>query len=61
MTHHVEGQAGLEFCDELMDIDDSFAIKSAFQVIPVGVKRCGVAQLRASASGAAEWNSGRHS
>jgi len=36
MTHDVEGQHGLDFCDELMDIDDSFAIKSAFQLIPEG-------------------------
>ncbi len=36
MTHDVEGQAGLDFCDELMDIDDSYAIKSAFQLIPEG-------------------------
>ncbi len=35
-THDVEGQAGLDFCDELMDIDDSYAIKSAFQLIPQG-------------------------
>ena len=34
MTHDVEGQAGLDFCDQLMDIDDSFGIKSAFQLIP---------------------------
>ena len=34
MTHDVEGQAGLDFCGELMDIDDSFGIKSAFQLIP---------------------------
>ena len=36
MTHDVEGQAGLDFCDELMDIDDSYGIKSAFQLIPEG-------------------------
>jgi hypothetical protein len=36
MTHDVEGQAGLDFCDELMDIDNSYAIKSAFQLIPEG-------------------------
>jgi hypothetical protein len=34
MTHDVESSAGLEFCTELMDIDDSFGIKSAFQVVP---------------------------
>jgi hypothetical protein len=36
VTHDVEGQAGLDRCDELMDIDDSFVIKSAFQLIPEG-------------------------
>jgi len=36
MTHDIEGQSGLDFCDELMDIDDSFGIKSAFQIIPGG-------------------------
>ena len=36
MTHDVEGQVGLDFCDEVMDIDDSFGIKSAFQLIPEG-------------------------
>jgi hypothetical protein len=36
MTHDVEGPAGLAFCDELMNIDDSYAIKSAFQLIPEG-------------------------
>jgi hypothetical protein len=36
MTHDVEGPAGLDFCDEVMNIDDSFAIKSAFQLIPEG-------------------------
>jgi len=36
MTHDVEGPSGLAFCDELMDIDDSFAVKSAFQLIPEG-------------------------
>jgi hypothetical protein len=34
MTHDVEGSAGLKFCAELMNIDDSFQIKSAFQVVP---------------------------
>lgn len=34
MTHDVEGAAGLGFCDELMDLDDRYRIKSAFQLIP---------------------------
>ncbi len=34
MTHDVEGQAGAEFCEQVMDLDDSFGIKSSFQVVP---------------------------
>src|SRR5437667_4263013 len=36
MTHDVEGHVGLDFCDELMNIDDSYGIRSAFQLIPAG-------------------------
>jgi hypothetical protein len=34
MTHDVEAVAGLDFVPKLMDLDDSFGIKSAFQVVP---------------------------
>jgi hypothetical protein len=34
MTHDVEATAGLGFVPQLMDLDDSFGIKSAFQVVP---------------------------
>jgi hypothetical protein len=34
MTHDVEEQAGLGFCSSLMDIDDSFGIKSSFEIVP---------------------------
>ena len=34
MTHDVEGPAGAAFCDELMDLDERFGIRSAFQVVP---------------------------
>ena len=34
MTHDVETEAGLRFCGQLMDINDSFGIKSSFQLIP---------------------------
>ena len=34
MTHDVETQGGLEFCDHLMDLDASLGIKSSFQLIP---------------------------
>jgi hypothetical protein len=36
MTHDVEGEVGRRFCSELMDIDDSFGIKSSFQLVPEG-------------------------
>ena len=34
MTHDVETWAGLRFCSQLMDLDDSFGLKSSFQIIP---------------------------
>jgi hypothetical protein len=34
MTHDVEAEAGRDFCDELMDLDDAAGIKSAFQIVP---------------------------
>ena len=34
MTHDVETKAGRDFCPTMMDIDDSFRIKSSFQIIP---------------------------
>ncbi|HVB58107.1 MAG TPA: hypothetical protein VNE63_17005 [Candidatus Acidoferrales bacterium] len=34
MTHDVEGAVGRDFCGALMNLDDSFAIKSAFQIVP---------------------------
>ncbi len=34
MTHDVEGSTGEGFCGQLMDLDDSAGIKSAFQVVP---------------------------
>jgi hypothetical protein len=34
MTHDVETTAGRDFCSTLMDIDDRFGIKAAFQVVP---------------------------
>ena len=36
MTHDVEGESGVNFCGALMDLDDSYGIKSAFQLIPEG-------------------------
>ena len=34
MTHDVETEAGRVFCAQLMDLNDSFGIKSSFQVVP---------------------------
>jgi hypothetical protein len=34
MTHDVETPAGIDFCRGLMDLDDSFQIKSSFQLVP---------------------------
>jgi hypothetical protein len=34
MTHDVETAAGRDYCPALMDINDSFGIKSSFQVVP---------------------------
>jgi hypothetical protein len=34
MTHDVEGSAGRDFCTRLMDIDESFGIRAAFQIVP---------------------------
>jgi len=34
LTHDVEESAGVDFCPSLMDIDDSFGIKSSFQFVP---------------------------
>jgi hypothetical protein len=36
MTHDVETAAGRDFCDALMDLDDSYGIKSSFQLVPEG-------------------------
>ena len=36
MTHDVEGPAGMGFCEQLMNIDEAFDIKSAFQLVPQG-------------------------
>ena len=34
ITHDVETEPGRDYCVQLMDIDDSFGIKSSFQFIP---------------------------
>lgn len=34
VTHDVETEAGRDFCPGLMDLNDSFGIKSSFQIVP---------------------------
>jgi len=34
LTHDVETSAGLDFCPQLLDLTDSFGIKSSFQFVP---------------------------
>ena len=36
MTHDVENVPGRDRCRELMDLDDSFGIKSSFEIVPEG-------------------------
>lgn len=36
MTHDVETAAGRDFCESLMDLNESFGIKSSFQLVPEG-------------------------
>jgi len=36
MTHDVEGAAGRDHCEALMDIDDTYRIKASFQLVPEG-------------------------
>jgi hypothetical protein len=36
MTHDVESESGRSFLPGLMDMDDSFGIKSSFQIVPEG-------------------------
>jgi hypothetical protein len=34
MTHDVEGERGRDFCHDLMDLDESFGMRSSFQIVP---------------------------
>jgi hypothetical protein len=34
LTHDVESDAGLDFCQPLMDLDDEYGIKASFQLVP---------------------------
>ena len=36
MTHDVETDIGLDFCSSLMDLNDSYGIKSSFEIVPEG-------------------------
>jgi hypothetical protein len=40
LTHDVEAEAGKNFCDELLDIDESFGMKAAFQLVPEDRYEC---------------------
>lgn len=49
VTHDVETTAGWDFCPQLMDLDDSYGIKSAFQVVPeerYAVKQSGLDAMK---------------
>jgi hypothetical protein len=34
LTHDVETSTGVNFCEQLMDLNDSFSVKSSFQIVP---------------------------
>ncbi len=34
ISHDVETEPGLDFCPQLMDLNDSFGIKTSFQIVP---------------------------
>jgi hypothetical protein len=34
MTHDVETAAGMDFCDEVMNVDDAYGTKASFEVVP---------------------------
>ena len=36
MTHDIETEKGRDYCTELMNVDESFGIKSSFQIVPEG-------------------------
>ncbi len=36
ISHDVETEAGRDFCPQLMDLNDSFGVKTSFQIIPEG-------------------------
>jgi hypothetical protein len=46
MTHDVEGPDGMAFCNQLMDLDDQFGVRSSFQVIPEGPRSPAITMRR---------------
>jgi hypothetical protein len=36
VTHDIEERAGLDYCGQLMDIDEAFGLCSSFQIVPEG-------------------------
>ena len=45
LTHDVEGPKGYDACGALMDLDDSFAMKASFQMVPEGSYEISEAEL----------------
>jgi len=56
LTHDVEAEAGKNFCNQLMDIDDSFGVKAAFQLVPEERYECSAALIESIRSRGFEVN-----
>jgi len=58
MTHDVEGDRGLKYCDALMDLDESFGIISSFQIVPApgAADVCAAIQRRGFEVNLHDWN-----
>ncbi len=58
MTHDVEGERGLSYCDALMDLDESFGIPSSFQIVPTfdASDICAEVQRRGFEVNLHDWN-----
>ena len=46
LTHDVEGPEGFAACTDLMDLDDLFAMKASFQMVPEGSYKISSSELR---------------
>lgn len=56
MTHDVETRTGLDFCPQLMVIDDSHRIKASYQLVPEGEYRISASTVQAMRSAGCELN-----